>query len=163
MEKYKIIFKHILKWESTKLHTVKFDNGGSTHFGLTYKNNHKYFKNFKEFENLTVERATEIAYIEYYKPLPIKYIPNDCLAMMADIAFNAGVKRAIILAQRALGISDDGIIGNITLSKLKDLDKKKLYNERMKHYKAIVANNPTQKKFLNGWQNRANYFLVTKI
>lgn len=162
--RFKEIYRHTLKWEGgDKLHNVSGDTGGWTKYGIAYNKNKEKFKSLEEFKNMTLERASDIAYEDYFKPLKLDYVSKEAQAMFFDMAFNLGVKRAIILAQRALKLTDDGIIGNKTLNALKDLDKNRLCNERIKYYKAIVKNNPSQEKFLRGWQNRARYFLITDI
>lgn len=164
MERFKEIYKHTLKWEGgDKLHNVSGDAGGWTKYGVAYNKNKSKFKSLYEFKAMDYNKASEIAYNNYYKPLQIGYVNKSAQAMYFDIAFNMGVGTAIKMAQRALGITDDGIIGKVTLSRLGSLDKTKLYNERMKRYNSIVKNNPSQAKFLKGWTNRANYFLTTSI
>lgn len=164
MERFKEIYKHTLKWEGgDKLHKISGDAGGWTKYGIAYNMNKSKFKSLDEFKAMNYDRSAEIAYSNYYKPLNMGSVNKSAQAMYFDIAFNMGVGTAIKLAQRSLGIKDDGIIGKITLSKLSSLDKTKLYNERMKRYNSIVRNNPSQSKFLKGWTNRANYFLNTNI
>lgn len=161
---FKVIFEHTLKWEGgSKLHNVKNDNGGITKYGLTYKNNQKYFRDLDDFKTMTFDKASEVAYNEYFKHLPIDYVPKEVLPMLFDMCFNMGYKRAIISSQRALNITDDGIVGKQTKEALKRLNKESLNNERVKFYHSVVKNNSTQSKFLNGWLNRADYFLKLKI
>lgn len=84
-----------------------------------------------------------------------------------DCAVNHGVKRAIILAQRAFNslssgvrLAVDGIQGPLTRSALASLDPYKLAHaivrERKAFYNAIVESRPNQRVFLKGWMNRAN-------
>lgn len=164
MNRFKEIYKHTLKWEGgDKLHNVSGDSGGWTKYGISYNNNKQHFKSLDEFKQMSFNKASEIAYNNYYKPLSLENVNICSQAMFFDIAFNMGVKRAVILAQRALNLKDDGILGNITKSALKDLNKVKLNDERVKYFNAIVKNNPTQSKFLKGWLNRADYFLKTTV
>lgn len=164
MKRFKEIYAHTLKWEGgDKLHNVSGDSGGWTKYGISYNNNKKHFKSLEEFKQMSFDKASEIAYNNYYKPLDLSIVNPLAQAMFFDIAFNMGVKRAVTLAQRSLGLKDDGILGNITKSKLPLLDKVKLNNERVKYFNAIVKNNPSQSKFLKGWLNRSDYFLKTNI
>ena len=158
------MFKHTLKWEGgDKLHRINYDSGGWTKYGISYNNNKHHFKSLDDFKNMSFEKASEIAYNNYYLPLDLGIVNKPVQAMLFDIAFNMGVKRAIILSQRALGLIDDGIIGKNTRAALHKLNKVDLNNERVKYYNAIVKNNPLQRKFLKGWLNRADYFLQTNI
>jgi len=163
-ERFKELYKHVLKWEGgDKLHNVSGDTGGWTKYGIAYNFNKQHFKSLDEFKNMTFDKAAEITYNNYYLPLSLDRVKKESQAMFFDMAFNMGVKRAVILAQRALGIDDDGILGKESKSKLPNLSKQELYNQRVKYYNSIVTNNPTQKKFLNGWLNRSDYYLKEKI
>lgn len=164
MDRFKEIFSHILKWEGgDKLHNVSGDTGGWTKYGIAYNFNKDHFSSLDEFKAMGFDTAAEITHQNYYKPLYIDLVQKESQAMFFDMAFNMGVKTAVKLAQRALGITDDGVIGNVTKSKLAFLCKKRLYDERVKYYHSIVANKPIQKKFLKGWLNRSNYYLDTDI
>lgn len=163
MERFKELYKHILEWETTKLHEVSGDAGGWTKYGIAYNFNKHHFKSLEDFKNMDFEKACAITYENYYKPLSLDLAQLESQAMLFDMAFNMGVKTAVKLAQMALGLKDDGVIGNITKSKLPFLCKEKLYNERVKYYRAIVDNKPSQKKFIKGWLNRADYYLNNNI
>lgn len=164
MKRFKEIYAHTLKWEGgDKLHNVSGDSGGWTKYGISYNNNKQHFKSLDEFKQMSFDKASEIAYNNHYKPLDLGIVNPSVQAMLFDIAFNMGVKRAIILAQRALKLDDDGVIGKNTRANLHKLGKVELNNERVKYFNAIVKSNPTQSKFLKGWLNRADYFLKTNI
>lgn len=164
LKRFKEIYKEVLKWEGgEKLHNVKGDNGGWTKYGIAYNFNSHHFKSFNEFTGMTYDQACEIAYQNYALPLYLELVNEEAQAMFFDMAYNMGVKTAIRCAQRALKLTDDGIIGNKTKAALKQLKKADLYAERVKYYDAIVKNNPNQKKFYKGWINRSMYFKNTKI
>lgn len=164
LKRFKEIYKHTLKWEGEdKLHNIPGDSGGWTKYGVSYNNNKKHFKSLDEFKKMDYDKAAGIAYDYYYKPLNLELVPLGVQAMLFDIAFNMGPKRAIILAQRALSIGDDGLIGKQTKAHFPFLCKILLNNERVKYFKAIVKANPSQSKFLKGWLNRADYFLKNNI
>lgn len=163
-ERFEEIYQHTLKWEGgDKLHKVSGDSGGWTKYGISYNYNKKHFNSLEEFKNMTYEEACEITFENYCEPLNLALVPSEAQAYFFDMAFNMGVKRAIILAQRALGIMDDGIIGKQTKVALEELNKADLHVQRVKYYNAIVENNPTQEKFLKGWLNRAKYFFENDI
>lgn len=163
-ERFEEIYQHTLKWEGgEKLHKVSGDSGGWTKYGIAYNYNKKHFKDLEDFEEMSYERACEITFDNYAQPLHLILLPRDSQAMLFDMAFNLGVKRAVILTQRALNIKDDGIIGKQTKEALKGLNQTDLYEQRVKYYNTIVENNPTQEKFLKGWLNRAKYFFENDI
>ena len=72
---------------------------------------------------------------------------------------NAGVSRAVRLAQIASGAVADGLIGPKTIEAINKCDDKmfdaRFDEEEIKYYEAIVRNNPSKGIFLNGWKNRA--------
>lgn len=155
-DRFKEIFKSTLKWEGgDKLHNITGDSGGWTKYGIAYNYNKQHFSSLEEFKEMDFDKAAKIAYENYYLPLNLELVKPESQMMLFDIAFNAGVKRAIILAQRALNLTDDGIAGKLTKAALKYLDKTKLYNERVKFYNSLVKSNPSQNKFLKGWLNRS--------
>lgn len=163
-QRFKDIFKHIQVWEGgDKLHNVSGDTGGWTKFGIAYNYNKQHFSSLDDFKKMTFDKAAEITYNNYYKPLQLDLVNRESQAMLFDMAFNMGTKKAIVLAQRALGLEDDGVIGVKTKVALPNLSKEKLYEERIKFYNTIVKNNPTQKKFLKGWLNRAKYYIDKDI
>lgn len=92
---------------------------------------------------LTEYEAREIYRTHYLAPFA--GIAEDIKPQVVDIAVNAGVVRArqlLALAQQSgkpLGVA--------------------LVIERLKHYGRIVAADPTQAKFFNGWINRAVSYL----
>ena len=74
-------------------------------------------------------------------------------------AINYGIKVAVKLAQRVVGVIDDGIIGQNTIKALNNYDAKKFDIEfdklEIKHYESLVVKKPYFKRFINGWKNRA--------
>lgn len=156
---FKLYYEHTLKWEGgAKLHNVEGDSGGWTKYGIAYNYNKHHFDSLDDFKEMSFEKACEITYENYYLALHLDLVNPDAREQLFDIAFNAGVKRAFILAQRALGLIDDGICGKVTKACLKNLDNTKLYNERVKFYMSLAKNNSKLNKFLKGWLRRANDF-----
>lgn len=66
--------------------------------------------------------------------------------------------------QQVVGVADDGIMGPGTVAAVNAADEGALMAElirvRVEYYKSIVARNPGQGKFLQGWINRANSFNI---
>ena len=71
----------------------------------------------------------------------------------------AGIKNSAKLAQRLIGVKDDGIIGSLTIKALN------IYNEdafdmrfdtlERRYYDDLVASNSSLKVYLSGWYNRS--------
>ena len=74
---------------------------------------------------------------------------------------NAGMKRAIQLAQRVIGVEDDGVLGPKTFQALIDFPDE-VFDvhfdiQEEKYYDAIIEKNPSKKIFARGWRARAQY------
>lgn len=87
-----------------------------------------------------------------------------------DGCVNHGITNASKFLQRALGVIDDGVIGNVTLGFLEKADQTEVINNVMKQrenfYKRIVERKPTSQKFLNGWLRRISevgQFTLSKL
>lgn len=74
---------------------------------------------------------------------------------------NVGMKNAIKTAQRCVGVSADGVIGNMTIKALNDFDDTKfdmMFDDLEKsYYKSLANKNPKLSIYLKGWNNRASY------
>ncbi|MDM1514615.1 putative peptidoglycan-binding domain-containing protein, partial [Myroides odoratimimus] len=89
-------------------------------------------------------------------------INNQSVAnILVDWYWGSG-KWGIIIPQRILGVTADGIVGAKTISALNATDQRKFFNDvykaREKFLHDIVKNNPTQQRFLKGWLNRLKDF-----
>ena len=72
---------------------------------------------------------------------------------------NMGMKKAIMMAQRLVGVTEDGVVGPKTLKAINAYDDV-LFDEmydilETDHYEMIVANNPSKRIYAKGWRNRA--------
>lgn len=138
----------------------KNDPGGETKYGISkmaYKS-----LNIKE---LTLEQAKEIYWRDYWKAGKIDEISDIFIAtQLLDFSVNLGIRGATIVLQRALRaggiiVQEDGLIGPETLSATKNLEPSILLAamkaEAAGYYRVIAAKNPSQRKSLSGWLNRA--------
>lgn len=116
-----------------------------------------------DIKNLTEQDAMEIYLQDYYYKPGYDKIENDYLQEnVVDMAVNAGAPRATKLLQRLAGSTEDGILGPQTL---KDINEAKVNTndystERKRYYLDLVANDPVKGKYLLGWVNRANKYIV---
>lgn len=130
------------------------DPGGETKFGVAKNSNPGI-----NIKKMSWPMAKTIYQMKYWKVGKCELLPGKLAFAHFDACVNHGPKTAIKMLQRAVGVNDDGALGPATLKavnqKLVTEDVLKLMlNERRKFFAAIVAKNPTQKKFLNGWLNR---------
>jgi lysozyme family protein len=92
--------------------------------------------------------------------------PDRATAKIFDFAVNAGFTKAAKFAQEILGVTQDGIFGPKTRQRAYEYFQvagsegeflKRFAKRQADFYRAIVAKNPSQAKFLRGWLIRANY------
>lgn len=72
---------------------------------------------------------------------------------------NAGIPRAVKVAQEIVGVSVDGVIGSKTVAALNRFDESvfdRVFDEKeIKFYERLVEVDPKKKIYMNGWRNRA--------
>lgn len=155
------ILPHTLVWEGVrdiskggKLHKVKNDSGGWTLWGIAYNKNRRLFKNLADFKDTTYDEASKIAFDKYYMAIRADLVPEQSKLTYFDIAYNMGNSRAIKYAQKCIGTTSDGKIGNITRRLLPNLKEYCLYKRRKSFYYYLARRNSKMKKFLKGWLRR---------
>lgn len=134
------------------------DAGGVTKYGVAQNANPTV-----NVAKLTYEEAKNIYFNKYWNTVQADSIPFPLNVLVFDVSVNSGPGNAIKFLQRALGVKADGDFGPATLAALKkDTGLKQLcerYNDqRRRFFNAIVARNPTQKKFLAGWTRRVDWY-----
>ncbi len=120
------------------------DKGGETNKGITHATYDSYRRSKglpkQSVKYMTDEEMHEIYYNNYYKASGADKIENPRLAMYVfDTAVNMGVSVAKDLYQK----SDDN------LDKFEQLRRDK--------YEAFVKSDPTQKRYIQGWNNRVTH------
>lgn len=103
--------------------------------------------------------ARDLYYSNYWLKLRCDVIKNDKFAKnLFLLGVNAGVKRGVKVGQEACGISVDGVIGPNTLKAWElagNLQAIKFTEIEINYYRSLVEKNPKNKRFLQGWINRA--------
>lgn len=154
--------KHILEWEGG-FSDHPADKGGATKYGITHATLHRAKElgivGHENISKLTLEEAKRIYEALYWKPCRCDEMPSEVALVIFDTAVNQGIGFAVRTLQEVLGVEVDGIIGKVTMERLKQVDPKELANRltqrRVKRYVDIVKNNPGQMVFLYGWLRRA--------
>lgn len=148
------IIRHTLTLEGG-YNNIPGDNGGETNFGISKK----AYPN-EDIRAMTIERATELAYRDYYEKFHLELIQSFRIrAKVFDTGFNAYPTTAIKFLQRALGVHDDGVIGMETLTAIVGKEENTILyamiKQQMLNYVRIVSHAENQAQFLAGWTNRA--------
>lgn len=163
MANAKKLIPFILRWEGGFANHPN-DKGGATNKGITIATFRQYYgkeSTIDDLRNMSNEQWEYIFKAGYWDMLKANDITNQSIAnICVDWAWCSGTRTAIKQVQRLLGVDDDGIVGNITLSAINKANSKELFNKikssRLAFVEAIVKRYPTQKVFLKGWRNRIN-------
>lgn len=156
------------------------DRGGGTFMGMTYRAFEQWSaqnlgKTYtpEEYRGAATADPVDPKFIEdvreayrriFIRPWDwmIGYPLSDALReMMIDAGVLGGVKSAVRMLQRAVGVNDDGVAGPLTKAAVKDAhaaSPRRLLvecaHERCLVYLRIAAADATQDRFLKGWINR---------
>lgn len=145
------------------------DKGGPTNMGITLNTWRQigYDKNndgvIDLFDIKMLDKSDFEAVLKrFWNKWIASSIKNQSVAnILVDWYYNSG-SWGIKIPQRILGVEEDGIVGIKTITALNKRCPKELFKEifeaRKKYLNDIIKNNPSQKKFINGWINRLNDF-----
>jgi lysozyme family protein len=152
-------FDYLLKHEGGYVND-KADPGGETNSGISKRS----YPNL-DIKNLTLEQAKEIYFRDFWLKGKYEQINDENIAIkLFDLGVNVGINQANKLIQRALRatgtqVTEDGIIGPITLKAINEADPTDLLaalkSEAAGYYRLIANLKPSQKKFITGWLRRA--------
>lgn len=133
------------------------DAGGATMRGITLQT----LANFRgvpvtkdDVRNLTDEEAGEIYKKSYYDPAMCSFLPNQIACVVFDAAINSGVHRSILFLQAALGIEQDGNIGQQTINAANNCPLIKTAQAALQWRLSFLKSLPTWEFFGNGWSAR---------
>lgn len=163
----------VLKYEGGFVNDP-FDKGGKTNRGITESTLKSAIKQGIVPSTVTIESLTndlesvrKIYEINYYLRAKCDQMPHPLAFAHFDAAVNHGVGNAARFIQRTLNalgaaLNVDAAIGPLTIAALNqalfaieiDVIVKVYCDIRKSFYDAIVANNPSQRRFYKGWMNR---------
>jgi len=133
------------------------DTGGMTMLGVTKKVWEEWVGHAvteEDMRALTREKVAPLYKAKYWDKVYGDKLPHGVDLCVFDCAVNSGVKRAAKLLQRAVGVDDDGVIGNMTLTACEavapDLIIQRFSEERLAFLQAL----PTFATFGKGWSRR---------
>jgi len=125
------------------------DAGGETNYGISKRAYPDL--NIKE---LTRDDAKQIYRRDYWDAVRADEMPEPVAVAVFDMAVNAGNRTAIRLLQRVVRVTDDGIIGPVTLAAVNSAKPDEIAvryaAERLMHYAAI----PGWQRYGRGWARR---------
>lgn len=153
----------ILKWEGGFANDP-VDRGGATNKGITISTFRQFYgqnKTVQDLKNITDEQWLNIFKKGYWNPFKADSINNQSIAdICVDWAWSSGTKTAIKQVQKILGVTADGIVGDVTLNAINNAEVYTLFahirTARLTFVNNIVERDNSQRKFLKGWMNRIN-------
>jgi lysozyme family protein len=136
------------------------DPGGATMKGVTQRVYDAYRRNAgKELQtvrNIFPDEVEAIYYQQYWLAVRADNLPSGLDYAVFDYAVNSGPSRAIKHLQEVLGVTADGIMGNVTIARASEpviKDKiRALCERRMLFLKGL----PTWGTFGKGWSRRVD-------
>lgn len=169
MAEFKYSFDKTIKHEGGYAN-VAGDRGSITYMGISRKF-HPNWAGWNILDKYTPLRhnqkidSTELNshvklfyYHTFWQPIAGDYLDNQHIAdFVFDWHVNSG-KSGLKAVQRALGLKDDGFIGEKSITALNNAKIEDLKAARVQFFQNIVKANPAQKKFLKGWLARTNSY-----
>ncbi len=178
----KEVFRHLILPVTLRFEggyaNVPGDKGGETYQGISRKFNPDWpgwviLERYKPLTRGDLINDTELKnsvanlYFEkYFQKNQFHKFRFVLPALMCfDFAVHGGYKpeglQDMLNARFERNLKTDGIIGDVTLASLNSIDPVQLSHAildwRKAHLYGIVEKNPSQEKFLNGWENRLLY------
>lgn len=166
MANFSLYFPQLLKYEGGFVNDPA-DRGGATNMGITQETLKSYrgkSVSVEDVKNLTKTEAEAIYKKNYWDKIKGDDITSQSVAeLLFDYAVHSGVSKAAKSIQQLVGVTTDGVIGQKTIQAINEQEPKSLF-ERLKmnrksYSDGIVRANPSQQKFLKGWNNRVNSFV----
>ena len=109
----------------------------------------------EDIANLTLARAKQIYARDFWVASGADLVPDVLRYDVFDTAVNSGVRRAVMLLQRALGVKDDGILGPVTRQTIIQMDPYRLLVRFNGHRLDFLNDNPTLwATYGRGWSQR---------
>lgn len=158
----------ILRWEGGFVNDP-IDKGGATNKGVTiatwrqigYDKDGDGDIDVDDLRQLTIHDVRDrVLKPHYWDRWRADQIRNQSVAnILVDWVWASG-KWGIIIPQRLLGVKDDGQVGAITLGAVSKQDPAgffaRVHEARRMFIAGIVARDPSQRRFQQGWLNRLN-------
>ena len=140
------------------------DHGGATDYGITQGTYDNYRRTagmpLQPVNSITFSEVQTIYQSNFWNPAECSILEQPVDLCVFDTAVNCGPSRAIKMLQQAVGVTQDGLIGPATVSATNGMAgvavATQFCDEREQYYRQLVAQQPSQGIFLNGWINRVN-------
>jgi lysozyme family protein len=135
------------------------DPGGRTNLGVTQATYEQWVGRMvteDEMKALTVDDVAPIYRAEYWDRIRGNDLPLGVDYALFDFAVNSGVRRAVRIIQRIVGVHDDGAVGPFTVGAIKAADPFELIEDLCNARMTFLHNLPHWNTFGRGWTRRVN-------
>lgn len=116
-----------------------------------------------DIKNLTLKDAKSIYKKDYWDKVRGDELPTGLDFMVFDAAVNHGVTTATKLLQKSVEVKDDGKIGPVTLTAVKNYDSYRLLQEYMARRHVYWAEISTFDRYGLGWSRRGVKVLLEGV
>lgn len=134
------------------------DPGGATNKGVTQKVYDAYRKRkglgTQSVRGITADEVAEIYKRQYWDTVKGDDLPSGLDYAVFDYAVNSGPRRAIQDLQRELGVTPDGIVGQLTLAAIAGQDVFGLIDRLCARRLRFLRGLKHYKTFGRGWERR---------
>jgi lysozyme family protein len=149
MQLFDLALELVLEHEGGYVNDPK-DPGGETIYGISRRAHPDAWRNGTPSK----DQAAQIYLNDYWLAADCPELQPAVAVFLFDTAVNVGVRQSVRLLQRALRVTDDGILGPITRGAANKADPAELLPrlaaERLAHYAALS----TWQRFGRGWSKR---------
>lgn len=152
MSKFTEFFDRLMEHEGGYVNHPS-DPGGETMWGVTKRVAVANSYN-GSMRNLPKSTAQAIADKDYWQVIRGDDLPDDVAWQVFDAAYNHGTRQAVKFLQRAVGVNDDGLIGDVTLSAVNAMDKNDIVLLFLAERLQFFTNLKTWGTFGKGWSRR---------
>lgn len=169
-------FRGICKWvlqieDSTLSGKVVnlMDGQGLTRYGIGQHSHPQIRPDFYTCSPMeALMTASSVYKAEYWDRFQGDFIFDDGVAScLLNFSINDGTVREVKMLQECLDLPQDGIMGPITLQATNAFNARILANAlraaQADYYRAVVAKQPTDARFLTGWLRRAGLIYPSLI
>lgn len=125
------------------------DPGGETKFGISKRAYPQV-----NIAALTLDQAAGIYRRDYWGPAGCDAVPDSLRMDLFDMAVNSGVRAAAKCLQRAVGETEDGVIGLRTLQAIQSMPAARLCARFNGERLQFMTDLPTWASFSRGWARR---------
>lgn len=156
--RYQEVIARILRHEGGFVDHPK-DPGGATNLGITIATYRRYINpkgTVADLKKLTQAQAIKVYKAEYWDKVRGDDLPVGVDYAVADFGVNSGPSRGIKHLQRAVGVTEDGVIGPATMAAVKRVAPAVIVERITDSRMAFLRGLKTWDTFGKGWTSRVS-------